>query len=240
MKHSETMTRQRTRPHNPELLLSLYSSSTRHTLVSSSLLANEHQGKRERGPPTFTEDAAAISSSPSLPSLLMFISGSTQTLLPLHLKPFILSDFTPLPFQASPHHLPPSVSNPKHIFPPPSILTSPSLSPSPFCLYSRRVSYVTHGDSAASPPPPPFGCCSSDSPLQPCQNCLPTLRSCTDAAVTCTDASTLQLHASMLEAPRFHAGLNVAGMRRAFLLTLQFRTQRECIHGKANKQQCKL
>lgn len=160
--------------------------NTRHTLVSSSLLTNEHQEESESLQPS--EDAAAISS--SLPSHLC---SCLSLYLRLHaavpapaFKTLHPVRFHSTPFSGLPSSFPPcshSGSNPKHLFPP-SIFLHFSLPPSlysPFCLYSRPVSYVTHDDSAA----PPFGCCSFDSPLQRCQNCVPALRSRADVAVTC-------------------------------------------------------
>lgn len=82
--------------------------------MSSSLLTNERQAETEtaREPPAFAEDAAAISSPlPSHLSAHVYLSVTPAPRghfsLPLHLKPFTLSHFSPLPLQASSHHSPP-------------------------------------------------------------------------------------------------------------------------------------
>lgn len=85
---------------------------TGHILASSSLLANERQTEAEtaREPPAFAEDAAATPPLPSHLSAHVYLSVTPAPrghfCLPLHLKPFTLSDFTPLPLQASSHHCP--------------------------------------------------------------------------------------------------------------------------------------
>lgn len=152
---------------------------TGHILVSSSLLANERQTETEtaREPPAFAEDAAAISS-PPLPSHLpahVYLSVTPAPrghfCLPPPFKTFHPVRFHSTTFTGVLSPFPPC-SHPQCLIPhalPPSILASHS----PFCVYSRGVSYVTRDDSAAAP----YNCCSSDLFCSRAKNCLPALGS---------------------------------------------------------------